>query len=88
MSEATPKNDQLVDWLSAYFQRHGNPVIPYEATVASNPPSDAHLDAAFDTPVNLPQPFLAVITDGGGGIRTVVAVGGSWYYSAALTLAV
>ena len=88
MSQATPKNDALVEWLSAYFQKHGNPVITYSATVASSPPSDADLDSAFDSPANLPQPFLATVTDGSGRVRLVVAVGGGWYYSAAWTLAV
>ena len=50
----------------------------------SNPPTDAEIDAAFDTPANVGDGYAAFIDDNGAGANLwlVVSDGTNWWYQA------
>ena len=76
-------NPDLVRNLQAYFKGLGDSPINRVSTAnVSNPPTDAELDAAFDTPANLPDGWMGVVNDNNAGtaLWLVTAVGGSWWY--------
>lgn len=88
---AQKDNSELRRNLLAYFPPWGSPVIPLISTDnISNPPTDAQLDTAFDTPANLPDPFLGIVDDNNLAttVWIVVATNGAWFYVAAMTKAV
>jgi len=79
------QNPQMINLLSATFQRIDQPARTLVSTAnVSNPPTDAELDSAFDTPANLPTGFIGLVDDNGAGTNfwVVVADGSAWWYVA------
>jgi len=79
------QNPQMINLLSPFFQRIDQPARTIISTDnVSNPPTDAELDSAFDTPANLPTNFIGLVDDNGAGTNMwlVVADGSAWWYVA------
>ena len=67
MSAIQERNSQLIALLRQDFLHLDDPTRTRISTDnISNPPTDAEIDAAFDTPANLPSGFIGIIDDAGG----------------------
>ena len=57
-------------------------VVEQSVADVSSPPTDAELDAAFDTPANLGRGFLATVDDNSGDtdVWIVWTTDASWFY--------
>jgi len=57
-------------------------LLEQDVSNVSNPPTDAELDAAFDTPANLGRGFVATVDDASGDtdVWLVWTTDASWFY--------
>lgn len=58
--------------------------VPTSDANVSSPPTDAELDAAFDTPANVGDGYVAIVDDAGASSQVwlVASDGAAWWYSA------
>jgi len=83
-------NSELLNLMASRYLQLKDPARTIISTAnVSNPPTDAELDSAFDTPANLPTGFIGLVDDNGAGttLWVVVADGSNWWY-VGLTVAV